>query len=78
MEKSIYSGKAKELRRLLVEARKKSGLTQTELSKRLKKVQSFVSHYENGLRRIDVIEYIEICRILDADPVRILRKITTT
>jgi transcriptional regulator with XRE-family HTH domain len=35
-------------RELIIAARKKAGLTQQELAKRLKRAQSFVAKYEGG------------------------------
>jgi ribosome-binding protein aMBF1 (putative translation factor) len=46
MHKSVHSAEQEALRRLLVEARTKAKLTQMQLSKRLKKPQSFVAKYE--------------------------------
>jgi len=43
----------------------------------LRKPQSFVSSYENGQRRIDVLELLRIARALDADPRRIFGEIIT-
>jgi transcriptional regulator with XRE-family HTH domain len=60
---------------LLVETRKKSGLTQAELSLRLKRQQSFVSKYERGERRLDVIEFGEVARALGVNPLRFLEKL---
>jgi len=57
----------------MAQARKDAGLTQTELATRLGRPQSFVSKYENGERRLDVLEFLEVIRSLGADPVRILR-----
>ena len=54
--------------RLLVEARKKSGMTQRELARRIRRPRSFVGRLEAGERRVDVIEFIEIARVLGADP----------
>jgi transcriptional regulator with XRE-family HTH domain len=59
---------------LLKEKRIKSGLTQKEIALRLKKPQSFISKYESGLRRIDVIEYMEICIALDVDPTQFMNE----
>lgn len=56
-------------------ARKKAGLTQRELATRLSKPQSFVAKYEGGERRIDVVEFIGICRALSADSAGIVRKL---
>jgi transcriptional regulator with XRE-family HTH domain len=49
---------------LLRECRQKKGLTQTHLCLLLEKPQSFVSKYEMGERRLDVIELVNICRVL--------------
>jgi transcriptional regulator with XRE-family HTH domain len=65
----------KRLRDLLVGARKKADLTQAELSFRLRRPQSFVSKYERGERRLDVIEFGEVARALGIDPVRFLGKL---
>ncbi|WP_431830664.1 helix-turn-helix domain-containing protein [Caulobacter radicis] len=48
----------------------KSGLTQAELAMRLRKSQSYVSKYERGERRIDVIELFEILHAMKADSIR--------
>jgi transcriptional regulator with XRE-family HTH domain len=61
---------AHELRRLLIEAREAANVTQTELANRLGHTQSFVSNYERGQRRLDVPEFILICRALGLDPLK--------
>ena len=61
-------------RELLVDARKKAGVTQAELSGRLKRPQSFVSKYERGERRLDVVEFGEVAKALGIDPLRFLRR----
>lgn len=58
---------AQKLRRLLIEAREAANVNQTELAKRLGRTQSFVSNYERGQRRLDVPEFILICRALGLD-----------
>jgi len=40
------------------EARKRAGLNQAKLAKRLGKPQSYVSKFETGERRLDVLEFI--------------------
>jgi transcriptional regulator with XRE-family HTH domain len=62
------------LREALIAARRERGLTQSEVAVRLGKAQSFVSKYESGERRLDVIEFIEVCQILGTKPASILRK----
>lgn len=72
MQKSLRSPRQQLLQTLLSAARKDSNLTQAELAERLNKPQSFVAKYENGERRIDVIEFIDITRALDIPPADIL------
>lgn len=65
----------KRFRELLVAARKKADLTQAELSSRLNRPQSFVSKYERGERRLDVVEFREVACALGVDPVQFLAKL---
>ena len=53
---------------ILVEARERAGLTQRDLAARLKRPHSFVGRIEASERRVDVIEFIEIARVMDVDP----------
>ena len=49
---------------LLVEARKGRGWSQQALAERLGRHQQFVSRYELGERRLDVIEFMDVCSAL--------------
>jgi transcriptional regulator with XRE-family HTH domain len=60
---------------LLIEARKKAGLSQQELAARLKKPQSFVSKYERGERRLDVVEFLHVARALGVPATEIITEI---
>jgi hypothetical protein len=60
---------------LLIAARKKAGLTQQEVARRLKRPQSFVAKFEGGERRLDVVEFLAVAKAIGADPVRIIRKL---
>jgi len=64
MRKSVYSKEYKALTRLLREVRLESGFTQQDIADKLRKPQSFIAKYESGERRIDVIEFIAIARVL--------------
>lgn len=59
----------------LAAARRQVGITQQELAARLGKPQSFVSEYERGKRRVDVVELLVIARTLKADPTRLLEQL---
>ena len=63
------------LRELLTEARSKAGLTQLDVASRLERPQSFVSKYESGERRLDVVEFLEVCTAVQADPVKLMRQV---
>lgn len=59
----------------LLVARQEAGLTQQEVSLRLQRPQSFVSKYESGERGLDVIEFLDVCRAIGAEPQSILNKL---
>jgi len=52
---------------LLVAGRIDAGLTQEEVAARLNRPQSFVSKYESGERRLDVVELIEVGEAIGLD-----------
>ena len=64
VKKSIHSAEQAELLKLLRQARKKAGLSQVEVARRLARSQSFVSKYESGELRLDMVELSEVCRVL--------------
>ena len=61
--------------KLIFEARKKAGLTQKKLADMLKKNQSYISKYENGDRRLDVIEFMEVVNAIGVSPLEIIGEI---
>jgi len=71
--KSLRGPQHKELLRRLIEGRKRAGLTQQGLAVRLRRHQSFVAKYEGGERRIEVIEFLQICGAIGIEPGRIFR-----
>ncbi len=68
MPKSVFTDAYRELLDLLVETRKAVGVTQVELAERLGRPQPFVSYFERGERRVDVIEFVVIARALGIEP----------
>lgn len=67
MEKTIYTTEYAQLLRLLRETREAAGITQTELATHLGSSQSFVTKFERGDRRIDIIQLRTICGALGTD-----------
>ena len=76
MSVSSHTKSAAKFRKLLQAKRVDVSLTQVELSKRLGRPQSYVSKYETGERRLDVIEFLDVMRALRVDPVEVLTKLT--
>lgn len=52
--------------------RRRAGLTQAALAARLRRPTSFVGKYENGYRRLDVIEFLKVAAAIGFDPARFL------
>ena len=76
MKKALYERSYAAFTELLKEERRKAGLTQTMLAKKLRRPQSYVSKYERGDRRLDVIEFLEVARSIGFDAAEILSKLT--
>ena len=74
MSKSIFSRQQEQLQAVLRRARREAGLTQTELAKRLKQPQSFVSKYESGERLLDLVEVRQICRVVQIPLAEVIRQ----
>lgn len=74
MVRSLHSSEYQAFRFAIAEAREKADLTQADLAKRLGKPQSFVSKYENGERRLDVIEFLTVCHAIKVDPLSFLKQ----
>ena len=75
LTKSLYSKEWEALLRLLRDLREARGWTQEQLSRKLGRPQSTVSKIETGERRLDVCQFIDYLRILEADPVAAMRRL---
>jgi transcriptional regulator with XRE-family HTH domain len=72
---SIYSDEYQMIIKTLRQARLEKGITQVQLAKALSKPQSFVAKVENGERRLDVVEFVRIARLLAVNPVEVIEMI---
>lgn len=68
MGRSIHDDDYRKLIDALKAARMARGLTQQDLADKLGRPQSYVAKIEGCERRLDVIEYVHLCRAMDADP----------
>jgi transcriptional regulator with XRE-family HTH domain len=75
MSTSLRSPEYQALREILVAARKAAGLTQQQVAERLGRPQSFVAKYEGGERRLDVIEFMSVSRVLGKSPLELLKRL---
>jgi transcriptional regulator with XRE-family HTH domain len=64
----------KALLSLLRDLRTQAGLRQIDMARALSKPQAFVSYYESGARRLDLLELRQICKILGVSLLDFVRK----
>ena len=75
MTKSLHTAAYQKLTALLLAARRDSGLTQQQVADRLNTHQSYVAKVEKGERRIDVVEFIQLVRVIGASSPALIKKI---
>nr|WP_282349001.1 helix-turn-helix transcriptional regulator [Pseudomonas sp. PS01301] len=71
--KSIHTERYSMLIRALIACRKEKGLSQTELARRVGRPQSYISKVENAERRLDVVEFLEICEAIGVEGREVMR-----
>lgn len=64
MKKNLYTHRQRILLDLLRKIRIDAGLRQDDVAERLGRPQSFVSKYESGERRLDILELYDVCGAL--------------
>jgi len=71
MAKSVFTGAHVHLVDVLFRARKRAGLTQAQLGRRIGKDQKFISLIEQSQRRVDVLEFYALAKALGVPPVKL-------
>jgi transcriptional regulator with XRE-family HTH domain len=71
----VQQGEYRTVGQALAAARERAGLTQQQLARLLRKPQSFVSNYERGQRRIDVLEFLRIVNALNQNPEAVFKDV---
>lgn len=77
MGKELYSDARQLLREMLREARTSAKLSQVELSRLLKRPQSYVSDYERAHRRLDWVAVVEVLTACEQDLVEFAARYQT-
>ena len=75
MPKSVFSGSHSLVVQVLIDARRKAGLTQAEVASRIGKDQTYISLIERSQRRVDVLEFYALARAMNADPVELYAQV---
>lgn len=63
--KTIHQERYQQLIALLIDQRKRLGLTQAQLAEKLNKPQSYIAKIERCERKLDVLEYVLLCEYLE-------------
>jgi len=70
---SVYSDEYQRVINALKKARKENGITQAQLAEALGKPQSFIAKVESGERRLDVVEFVRLARLVGMEAEAIVR-----
>lgn len=74
---SIYSDEYQRVIKALREARIAKGITQGSLAQALDRPQSFIAKVENGERRLDIVEFVHLARLLSLAPISIIDNVSS-
>jgi len=73
--KQLRSAKHRALISVIVARRKAAGLTQRQLTAKLKRSNSFVWKLEAGERQLNVLEFMEIAKVLGVKAAALMEEI---
>ena len=76
MVKVIATKQHNALVELIRTERRRAGLRQIDVAKKLGEKQQWVALVEKGQRRISVVEFIALAAAVDFDPARAIKKIS--
>lgn len=75
MREDIYSDEHRKLREILRRERRAAGLRQSDLAERTGRSQAYISKFEKGDLRLDVVDFVRICTVIGCDVVRVLGEV---
>jgi transcriptional regulator with XRE-family HTH domain len=77
MTRSVFTEHYRYFLQLLIQERKNAGLSQQQLANKLNRPQSYISKYECGERRLDVIELLEVSEAIGFNVITLIQKLKT-
>lgn len=75
MSRTLGSPRHQALVDLIIRERKAADLTQVQVAKKLRRYQSYVTLFETGQRRIDVVEFMDIAEAIGFDAPAALKRL---
>ena len=73
--KTIHTKRHKRLVEIIIAERKRAGIRQIQLAKKLKRSQTWIARLEGGERRIDVIELLDLAEAIGFDAPNIVAQL---
>jgi transcriptional regulator with XRE-family HTH domain len=73
--RQLGSPQHEELRRLLIERRRRAELTQQQVADRVGRPQRFISRIERGMHRVTVVELLELAEAIGFDASAVVRRL---
>lgn len=74
MAHPVHEPRYQVLAKMLGDLRKQKGMLQQDVADQLNRPQAFVSKYESGVRRLDMVEFLDVVAVLGADPIQLLKQ----
>ncbi|RWX69621.1 XRE family transcriptional regulator [Mesorhizobium sp. M4B.F.Ca.ET.089.01.1.1] len=75
MPKSVHSERHRMIAAALATQRRAKGMSQAEVAAALGRHQPFIANIESGERRVDLVELLDLARIIDLDVVAMVREL---
>lgn len=75
MRDDLYSYEHQKLREVLKQKRIEAGLRQSDLADHTGRSQAYISKFEKGDLRLDVVDFVRLCRSIGCDPHQILDEV---
>jgi transcriptional regulator with XRE-family HTH domain len=72
MRTEIYSEEHQKLRKILRRERRAAGLRQSDLAERTERSQAYISKFEKGDLRLDVVDFVRFCTVIGCSVVDVL------